>query len=857
MAPPRRRRRRALLAGAAVLVAVPVLAWGGLNLVLRDSVLRPRITAAVEQATGRALTLSGPVGIKLSLMPTVTLEGVALANAPGGSRAEMLTASRVEARLALLPLLSRRIAFERLTLIEPDLLLEVDAEGQGNWRLSPVPAPAPGRPEAAPGGAAEGRLSLSIAAVDIEGGRLTWHDARTGRREVLDIRSLALRAETPAAPIGFQGALGLRGVAVALEGNAGPLARLLGTSAEPSAWPLHVALAAPGLQLVADGSATRPEAAAGWQLALKATAESTARLAPFLPRAGLPPLHGLELDAELADAGAGRPPRLERLVARTEGGDLGAWVPGLALGAATLRMPGPEQPGQLNADLSLRGLPVQAEGQLPALAALLGSGPWPLRLALRAAGATAEAQAELPGPRLEGAAMALSLAAPDTAPLLAALNLPGPRLTEARLEARLLLPAGGAALEGLRLRAREVTLEGEARLALSGPRPALTARLAAPRLDLDALLAPLPAATPSAAPPADPGPGAAPPTPAVPPRPPAPAPTTEGPRRVIPALPLPNLAPRELDGDIQFTVAELLAQGVTYRDLRGMAKLAEGRLAVEPLAVTLAGGRLSGRLGTDGTGPAPRLTLALRHEGAGLDLRPLLQAYGLPGQSSGRLELEADLAGRGTDLRGLAGSLGGHLGLALANGQIDNRLLDRLGGDLRRMLVPNAPTEGGTPLRCLALRLSLRDGVARTQAMLLETGLADVVGSGSIDLGQETLALRLLPQVRLGGLGLTAPVLVGGTLAAPSYRLDPAGVAEATAGIVGDLVARQMENQDSVLGQLAQQLAGRGNALPDCAQQLAVARGGRNGPVPAPRSASQGQDRPASPVDLLRGLLGR
>ncbi|PWC27137.1 AsmA family protein [Teichococcus aestuarii] len=855
MAPPRR-RRRTLLAGAAVLVAVPVLAWGGLNLVLRDSVLRPRVIAAVEQATGRALTLSGPVGIKLSLVPTVTLEGVALANAPGGSRAEMLTASRVEARLALLPLLSRRIAFERLTLIEPDLLLEVDAEGQGNWRLSPAPSPATGRPEAAPGGAAEGRLALSIAAVDIEGGRLTWHDARTGRREVLDIRSLALRAETPAAPIDFQGALGLRGVAVALEGHAGPLARLLGTSAEPAAWPLHVALAAPGLQLVADGSATRPEAAAGWQLALKATAESTARLAPFLPRAGLPPLRGLELDAELADAGAGRPPRLDRLVAHTEGGDLGAWVPGLALGAATLRMPGPEQPGQLNADLSLRGLPVQAEGQLPAPAALLGDGPWPLRLTLRGAGATAEAQAELPGPRLEGANVALSLAAPDTAPLLSALGLPGPRLTEARLEGRLLLPAGGAALEGLRLRAREATLEGEARLALGGPRPALTARLNASRVDLDALLAPLPA-TPAAAPSAAPAPGAAPAAPAVPPRPPAPAATAEGPRRVIPALPLPNLAPRGLDGDIQLAVAELLAQGITYRDLRGTAKLADGRLTVAPLAVTLPGGRLSGRLGAEGTGPAQRLTLALRHEGAGLDLRPLLQAYGLPGQASGRLELEADLSGTGADLRALAGSLGGHLGLALANGQIDNRLLDRLGGDLRRMLVPNAPTEGGTPLRCLALRLNLREGVARPQAMLLETGLADVVGSGRIDLGQETLALRLLPQVRLGGLGLTAPVLVGGTLAAPSYRLDPAGVAEATAGIVGDLVARQMENQDSVLGQLAQQLAGRGNALPDCAQQLAVARGGRSGPVPAPRPASQGQERPASPVDLLRGLLGR
>lgn len=856
MAAPRRPRRAALI-GAAVILALPVLAWGGLKLALRDSVLRPRITAAVEQATGRALTLSGPVGIKLSLVPTVTLEGMSLANMPGGSRPEMLTARRVEARLALLPLLSRRIAFEQVTLVEPDLLLEVDARGRGNWRFSPAPGPAMDRPDAAMADSAgDGRLALFIAAIDIEGGRLTWHDPRAARREVLEIRGLALRAETPAAPLGLRGTLGLRGVAVALEGQAGPLARLLGTGSAPedqaAPWPLHVALSAPGLRLVADGSATRPEAAAGWRLNVKAMADSTARLAPFLPRAKLPPLRALELDAELADGGAGQPPRIGPLTARSAGGDLGAFLPGLSLGAATLRVAEPEAPGQLEAELAWGSLPVRAEGQIPGPAALLGSGPWPLRLALRGAGATAEARAELNGPRLDGAAVALSLAAPDTAPLLAALGLPGPRLTEASLDGRLLLPAGGAVLEGLRLRAREAVLEGEARLATGGPRPALTARLNAARLDLDALLA-----SPPATPNATPAPAAPPAAPDVPPRPPAPPAGAAGPRRVIPDLPLPGLAPRGLDGEVQFAVAELVAKGVAYRDLRGTAKLQDGLLAVEPLRVTLPGGRLGGRLGADATGPVPRLSLALRHEGAGLDLRPLLQAYGLNGHASGRLEVEADLAGAGAGLRALAASLSGHLGLAMANGQIDNRLLDRLGGDLRRMLVPNAPTEGGTPLRCIALRLNLQEGVARPQAMLLETGLADVVGSGSIDLGQEKLALRLLPQVRLGGLGLTAPVLVGGTLAAPSYRLDPAGVADATAGIVGDLVARQMENQGSVLGQLAQQLAGRGNALPDCAQQLAVARGGRAGPVPAPKPAATPQERPSSPVDLLRGLLGR
>ncbi|RKK01937.1 AsmA family protein, partial [Teichococcus wenyumeiae] len=146
--PPRRRRGRRALIALAVVVAVPLAGYATLRVLLRDDVLRPRLIAAVHQATGRDLTLSGPIGLKLSLVPTVTLEGVALSNAPGGSRPQMLTARRVEARLALIPLFSRRVAFEQVTLIEPDLLLERGAQGQGNWVFAP-PAPAEAPPPAA------------------------------------------------------------------------------------------------------------------------------------------------------------------------------------------------------------------------------------------------------------------------------------------------------------------------------------------------------------------------------------------------------------------------------------------------------------------------------------------------------------------------------------------------------------------------------------------------------------------------------------------------------------------------------------------------------------------------------------
>ncbi|MDJ0389620.1 AsmA family protein [Roseomonas sp. E05] len=851
MAAPRR-RGRLLLVGGVILVGVPALAWGGLNLLLRDSVLRPRLVAAVEQATGRQLTLSGPVGVKLSLVPTITLEGVALANAPGGSRPEMLTARRVEAELALFPLLSRRLAFQHVTLIEPDLLLELDASGNGNWRFGPPRPQSPGGASPAQAGSEEAILMPSVAAVDIEGGKLTWRDARSGRAEVLGVQHFALRAAAPAAPLTFQGAFGLRGLDLAAEGSTGPLPRLLGASTEPADWPLRLSLTAPGLQAVLDGGMRQPEAAAGWHAHLEASADRAERLAPLLPDLALPPLTGLRVTADMADAGQGAFPAVQALHASVAGGDLGRWLPGLSLGSASLDAAGADQPPALSAALDLRGLPLQARGELPPLTALRDGAAGPLRLTLSGPGMTARFEGSLPARGAGDGSGTLSAEVADTAPLLAAFALPAPRLTEARFSAGLALSGSRFTASDLHLQAREAVLEGEAAFRRDQPRPAVAGRLTVERLDLDALLAPVPAGTP--APPVSTTPEAA--TPAVPPRPPLP-PRASAPGRVIPALPLPLAPLRQLEADFPLQVQELRAGGVTYRDLSTHVQLAAGRLGLDPLAVTLPGGRLAGSLTADAAAEPPRLTLAARQEGAGLDLRPMLQAYGLPPQASGQVELDTALQGAGADLQALAASLSGHFGLALANGQIDNQLLERLGGGLRKALVPNAPNAGSTALRCVALRLNLQDGVAHPQAMLIETALADVVGSGEINLRDESLALRLLPQVRIGGVGLTAPVLVGGSFANPSYRLDPSGAAAAAAGIVGDLVGRQMEGQDSALGQLAQQLAGRGTGrLPDCAQQLAVARGGRQGPVP-PEQPQRNGTRQNSPLDLLRGLLGR
>ncbi len=93
------------------------------------------IQARVKNATGRDLTIAGGIELELGLVPKLVVKDVRLGNAPGAREAQMLTAKRVEAEVALLPLLQKRFEVVRLNLVEPVIVLETDAQGKGNWEF--------------------------------------------------------------------------------------------------------------------------------------------------------------------------------------------------------------------------------------------------------------------------------------------------------------------------------------------------------------------------------------------------------------------------------------------------------------------------------------------------------------------------------------------------------------------------------------------------------------------------------------------------------------------------------------------------------------------------------------------------
>jgi uncharacterized protein involved in outer membrane biogenesis len=191
------------------------------------------IEAELERATGRDVTLGTEARIDLSLTPTLQLTDVAVGNAPWGSAKEMIRAKRLEAQVALLPLLSRRVDLVRFTLVEPTILLETDSQGRGNWTFGDSPA-APSKP-ADPVADAAGAFGLGEFA--IERGDVRWRDGRTGEVTQIRIERLYLRARDPGKPVVAEFRGSVAEVPLVLEGHFGPLAAL---RAKQWPWPLSV-----------------------------------------------------------------------------------------------------------------------------------------------------------------------------------------------------------------------------------------------------------------------------------------------------------------------------------------------------------------------------------------------------------------------------------------------------------------------------------------------------------------------------------------------------------------------------------------------------------------------------------------
>ena len=270
------------------------------------------IAEEAKKATGRDLKISGDLKLSISLTPSLYVDGVSFANASWGSRPEMMTLKRLEAEVALLPLLSREVDVKRLVLIGLDLLAETDKQGRGNWQFGAADAKPAASAETPSGG---GVLPV-VRQVHIVDLRVTYRDGRTGEQTRLTLPALDLGADGVDAPL-----------RIALKGDVndedfsatGTIAsiRQLTTGGE---LPLDLKAQALGADMTVRGAIADPKAMTGLAVTLTlkgaSISETVARggkLAPQLAAVKVPDLG--PYDVSLTITGSSAKPSISNLKA--------------------------------------------------------------------------------------------------------------------------------------------------------------------------------------------------------------------------------------------------------------------------------------------------------------------------------------------------------------------------------------------------------------------------------------------------------------------------------------------------------------------------------------------------------------
>lgn len=801
---------RALRIAAGLVLGVLLLGGGAmiaLEVAIARGALNTEIDAALERAIGREVT-QREFSLRLGLRPRIAMADATIANIPGGSRPDFARIGRLEVALALLPLLSGRVEIDSVLLADAEIILERDAAGRGNWVFGA-------------GGGTGAAGGVSIAAVDIRSSRILLPG---GPVASVDIPSLRLSRDEPADPLELDGRIRLDGEALSIAARLGP--EVDGVLA------MNADLEGQGLRFRLRGTWPRGTDASGWSLALEAEADRAAaqRLAARFGRS-IPATASISLAARL---GPGTPvPAISDVTLRIGETELGTVLPGLRMSRAELRAASFDGPVTITAQGRRGGAELGLAATLPSLR----------RLATWTQGETRPIEAVLTSGRARlavsgpigrdldfGAAVFdARLTTPDFAHVGPVLGVALPRVTGVTAHARLAgLTTRELRLDALTVTADALAMQGDLAIILA-ERTTFRGQLSAQRVDLDALS-----------------------------RGPAPSPPQRrAAGRQIPDIDLPIDTLRGADAALRLSAATLIAGGTTWRDVSATVALGNGRLVIDPLTVTTPGGPVGGRAMLDAAARPPRVELRLDSRGRGLDLAALRRAFGVPAGFQGSAEVALDLRGQGATTRAVAASLSGELGVAMVGGRFNGATALRIGPDLSRALLPRGTPAEGITLRCLALRLSAEGGVARSETLLLEGDFGRIDGTLAFNLRDETIAARLLPDIRLMGVTVRAPVTIGGTLAEPRIGVDPGA---ALARVIGDTVANRLWRSSTV-----EFLRGATGSAPpggDCGPALTLARLGRAGPmpeaavVPIPLVPREIQGAAQDVVRGIGGLLG-
>lgn len=287
------------------------------------------------------------------------------------------------------------------------------------------------------------------------------------------------------------------------------------------------------------------------------------------------------------------------------------------------------------------------------------------------------------------------------------------------------------------------------------------------------------------------------------------------PARVLPDLPFNTERWNSLDAEVTLQAKSIRRpDGLPLERLDTHLSLRNALLTLDPLDLSVAKGHLRGTISLDGNQHPTRAHA--RISASTLQIAQLFPGVAVGQNNIGELNGKLDLTGSGASVGSMLGASSGKLGLVVTGGEISQLLMEKAGLHLWEILQLNLAGDRLVKLRCAVADFDVHTGQMQVDALVFDTAVTTILGSGRIDLASERLDLTLNQRTKnTSFVSLRSPIHVTGSLANPVVAVDKTQVAVRALGALALAVVNPFlaliplldsgPGKDSDCGQLVQQ----------------------------------------------------
>jgi len=252
--------------------------------------------------------------------------------------------------------------------------------------------------------------------------------------------------------------------------------------------------------------------------------------------------------------------------------------------------------------------------------------------------------------------------------------------------------------------------------------------------------------------------------------------TSGAPGKLLPDAPLNVERLRVMDGTLTYRAAQVKRNELDVRRVNLGADLKDGILNLDPVSFDFNRGELDGTARINANHKVPYSTADFRLRGYPLEsIVPARNgAPTVTGSAIGRAKLE----GPGASIHDFAANSKGVMSLVVPQGRMRAAFAELLGINASAGLGKLLSGDSGTSeIRCAVADFTVSGGTATARTFIIDTTPVLARGSGTIDLGAETMNLRIDGETKSPRLiRLWSPINITGPLTAPRIGVDKAAI---------------------------------------------------------------------------------